>query len=70
MKPVPQSTRSQPSQFEDAIDCIKNKIVAGLQHGYFKCEIRSTIGKQNRRELLIEAGEIHKFIVPLDDLPK
>ena len=70
MKPVPQSTRTQASQFEEAIDCIKNTIVSGLQHGYFKCEIRSTIGKQNRRELLIEAGEIHKFIVPLDDLPK
>lgn len=70
MKPEPESAVITLSQFETAIDCIKKTVVSGLQHGYFKCEIRSTIGKQNRRELLIEAGEIHKFIVPLDDLPK
>ena len=70
MKMLPVSTATQASQFDTAIDCIKNTIVSGLQHGYFKCEIRSTIGKQNRREILIEAGEIHKFIVPEDDLPK
>ena len=58
------------SQLQDAVNCLTSIFLKGLQHGYFKCEIRSTVGKQNRRELLIEAGEIHKFIIPLNDLPK
>ena len=70
MKHDAKPTLMQTSQFETALDCIKNTILSGLKHGYFKCEIRSTIGKHNRRELLIQAGEIHKFVVPLDDLPK
>ena len=64
------NAESDKNRLGEAIDCVSKLLLKGLQHGYFQYEIRSTVGKHNRRELLIQAGEIHKFIVPLDDLPK
>jgi len=45
-------------------------ILDGLQHGHFRVAISSTIGKGNRRELVIEAGKSHKFTIPEDELPR
>ena len=56
-------------QFLEAYECLVKVIIDGLRHGHFRCAISSGIGKGNRRELVIEAGKSHKFIIPEDELP-
>jgi hypothetical protein len=32
--------------------------------------VTSAIGKNNKRDLVIEAGKSHKFTIPEDELPR
>jgi hypothetical protein len=57
-------------QFRDAIDRLVQIVLEGLQHGHFRCSISSGIGKEKKRELVIEAGKSHKFTVPEEELPR
>jgi hypothetical protein len=45
-------------QFREALDRLLQVVFDGLHHGHFRCAISSTIGKSNRREILIEAGQV------------
>lgn len=60
--------RSGGSQIREALARLEQVVLDGLQHGHFRCGISSTIGKGNRRELVIEAGKSHKFTIPEDEL--
>jgi hypothetical protein len=62
--------RSGGPQFREAFDRLAQIVLDGLRHGHFRCAISSVIGKSNRRELVIEAGKSHKFIVPEEELPR
>ena len=62
--------RSGGPQFREALDRLLQVVFDGLRHGHFRCAISSTIGKSNRREILIEAGKSHRFTVPEDELPR
>ena len=64
------SHRNCGPQARDALDCLIDVVMDGLRHGHFKCVISSAIGKNNRREFVIEAGKSHKFTIPEDDLPR
>jgi hypothetical protein len=64
------ATETSGPQLRDALNVIGQIILDGLCHGYFRCSISSEIGKNNRRELVIEAGKSHKFTVPEDELPR
>jgi hypothetical protein len=44
-------------QLREALACLEQVILDGLQHGHFRFAISSAIGKGNRRELVIEAGK-------------
>jgi hypothetical protein len=57
-------------QVHDALVQLEQVVLDGLQHGHFRCAISGTIGKGNRRELVIEAGKSHKFTIPEDELPR
>jgi len=57
-------------QFREALEQIGKIVVDGLLHGHFRATISSTIGKGNRRDLVLEAGKSHKFTVPEDELPR
>jgi hypothetical protein len=57
-------------QIRAALACLEKVVLDGLQHGHFRCTVSSTIGKGNRRELVIEAGKSHKFTIPEDELPR
>lgn len=57
-------------QLREALDCLNQVVLEGLQHGHFRCAISTAIGKGNRRDLLIEAGKSHKFTIPEDELPR
>ena len=56
-------------QAREAINLLIEVVMDGLRHGYFHCTISSAIGKNNKRDLVIEASKSHKFTIPKDDLP-
>ena len=56
-------------QFREALDRLLQIVRDGLRHGHFRCSITSSIGKDKRRELVIEAGRSHKFNIPEEELP-
>jgi len=53
-----------------AMESIKAIVLEGLAHGFFEVRIQGEIGKNQRRELLIQAGKSHKFTIPVEDLPR
>jgi hypothetical protein len=57
-------------QFHEALRRLVDVVQDGLRHGHFRCAISSGIGKNNRRELVIEAGKSHKFTIPEEELPR
>lgn len=57
-------------QLRQALDEIGKIVLDGLSHGHFRATVSSTIGKENRRDLVIEAGKSHKFTIPKDELPR
>ena len=63
-------TQSGGAQFCKVRDRLLQVFLDGLRHGHFRCAISSMIGKDNRREIVIEAGKSHKFTVPEDELPR
>jgi hypothetical protein len=56
--------RSGGTQYCVALDRLFQIVLEGLRHGHFRCAISSSIGKGNRRELVIEAGKSHKVLHP------
>ena len=67
-KQVPYLQQEGP-QFREALDRLVQIFLDGLRHGHFRCAITSSIGKDKRRELIIEAGRSHKFNIPEEELP-
>jgi hypothetical protein len=57
-------------QLREALEQIGQIVVDGLCHGHFRCAISSVIGKDSRRELVIEAGKSHKYTIPKEELPR
>ena len=45
-------------QLNEALQRLVQIVQDGLYHGYFRCAISIVIGKNNRRELVIEAGKV------------
>ena len=68
--PHPDAEQIGGSQLREAIDQIDQIVLDGLRHGHFRATISSGIGKNNRRDLVIEAGKSHKFTIPEDELPR
>jgi len=70
-KPIhPSADKTCGPQLREALDQIVKIVVDGLCHGHFRATISSAIGKNNRRDLVIEAGKSHKFNVPENKLPR
>jgi hypothetical protein len=57
-------------QLREVLDQINQIVLEGLSHGYFRATVTSVVGKENRRELVIEAGKSYKFTIPEDELPR
>ena len=68
--PHPNNGLSGGPQLREALDQIGQIVLEGLRHGHFRATISSGIGKNNRRDLLIEAGKSHKFTIPEEELPR
>jgi len=61
---------SESTEFHNALKCINQSVVDGLRHGFFRCKISVEIVKGSRREMVIEAGKLHKFHILEEDLPR
>jgi hypothetical protein len=49
--------------------CIEGLLAEGLRHGFFHYSIHCEVGREGRRQLVIEAGKSHKFTIPANELP-
>ncbi len=47
---------------------ITNEIEAGARHGFFRCTVHITTNKAGLREIVLEAGKQHRFLVDRDGL--
>jgi hypothetical protein len=70
ISPQVDAGRSGGPQFREAFERLGQIVVDGLRHGHFRCAITGGVGKDNRRELMIEAGKSHKFTIPEEELPR
>ncbi|MDO9527182.1 MAG: hypothetical protein Q7J57_16860 [Gemmobacter sp.] len=59
-----------PTQLDLAMDRIKEILSDGLKHGFFDCNITAAIGTNHRREMIVQSGKSHKFIIPLEELSR
>jgi len=66
----PLQGRTYGRQLREALDRIEGLIVEGLRHGFFHYSIHCEIGRDGRRELVIEAGKSHKFTITQDELSR
>jgi hypothetical protein len=66
----PDAGLTRGPQLRQVLDQIGQIVLDGLRHGHFRCTISSRIGKNNRRDLVIEAGKSYKFTIPEDDLSR
>lgn len=66
----PSADKTCGPQLREALEQIGRIVVDGLCHGHFRATILSAIGKDNRRDLVIEAGKSHKFTIPEEELPR
>jgi hypothetical protein len=57
-------------QLREALDWIEGLVLDGLRHGFFNYSLFCEIGKDGRRQLVIQAGKSHKFTIPEDELPR
>lgn len=57
------------TQYRDAVAHLSKVLLEGLRHGHFEVTLKSSISKGGKRELLVEAGNSHKFVIPEDEIP-
>ncbi len=70
LNPAPMSAGNEPqTKLESALNQLANIVSDAVAHGFFEIRISGEIGKNQRRELLIQAGTSHKFIIPVEELP-
>jgi hypothetical protein len=60
--------RLYQGQIAEALAFLENIVVDGLQHGFFDCSIEIRLGNGRKRDLVIRAGKVHKFIIREDEL--
>ena len=68
-EPVRQTNGQMGPQTHDVLTRLNDVVLDGLHHGFFRCTITSAIGKGRKREVIIEAGKLHKFTIPEDEFP-
>ena len=58
------------SELQRVFQTMERLVYDGLHHGHFQYSIKGVVGKNLRRELLIEAGVSYKFTVPIEELSR
>lgn len=59
---------SNNSMLTEAISMIEAEVREGVVHGYFKFAIKCKVGHGGKRELIVEAGKNHRFLIPKEEL--
>jgi len=57
-------------QLRQAMKCLEQTVIDGLNHGFFDCVISSEVVAGGKRKLMIRAGKSHKFTIPEEELPR
>ena len=57
-------------ELNEAFQKVRDEVLNGLRHGFFECTIKGEILKNQKRQVTIQAGKSHRFIVGEDELPK
>jgi hypothetical protein len=64
------SDREPQTKLEAALEQIANIVSDGVEHGFFEIRIHGEIGRNQRRELVIQSGKSHKFFIPVEELSR
>lgn len=59
-----------PPDVRELLDFIREKIVEGLQHGFFEYGIKCDTERKGLRAVVVDAGSKHKFNIPENQVPK
>jgi hypothetical protein len=68
------SLRKEPPQQDRLrqVDCALSKlreiVLQGLEHGFFECTVIGEVIKEQKRRLLIKAGNSFQFVITEDEL--
>jgi hypothetical protein len=55
-------------QVDRALGKLREIVLQGLDHGFFECTIIGEIIKEQKRRLLIKAGNSFQFVIAADEL--
>ena len=58
--------RQQP-ELRLALDKLEAEILAGLAHGFFAIKIDGEIVRGGKRQLTIQSGKSHRYIIDMND---
>jgi hypothetical protein len=58
----------EKSRTSAALKKIEEEVIAGLAHGHFEIHLTCKIGNAGRRELIVQAGRHHRFLIGEDEI--
>ena len=58
----------EKSKTSAALKMIEEEVIAGLTHGHFEIHLKCRIGNGGKRELIVEAGKHHRFLIGEDEI--
>jgi len=56
-------TRTE-SVLTQALDHVRDRLLAGLRHGFFECTITCELLKDRKRRLVVRLGTSEQFTIP------
>jgi hypothetical protein len=66
----PPFQRAKSGQVREALDRLEGLVVDGLKHGFFDYSIACEIANGGKRQLVIRAGNSHKFTIPENEVAR
>lgn len=66
----PPFQRAKSGQVREALDRLEGLVVDGLKHGFFDYSIACEVANGGKRQLVIRAGNGHKFTIPEHEVPR
>ena len=56
-------------QYQKLIERVDAVLSKGMKHGHFKFTVEGAVGKEHRREVVLDSGLTFKFTIPREELP-
>lgn len=58
------------TDFDKAIRLVLYQLIDSLLHGFFEMNLKCAIGNGKRRELVVQAGKSHLFVIEPKFIPR